>query len=312
MLAPGATRLLKTVALVSALGCVVASSAGCSQGATSAGGFSIFDIADGLFISDFTGNSIPVYGSPFTSTSAPVFTMHLTDRIALARDGTSNLITEQSNGSTGILTEFRYPLIVNPLPSATVNLPGPSAITDYNGNFYIGAGNTVSKTALPLTSGSTFTTFSSGFANVRGLSYVNAGLLVSDQGNATLPPGVTILNSSGSPIVKITNGITNARGVCGDGANSFFVIDPVASKALLYTTPFTAGSTPSATITTGLSAPSNCKMNLADNIAIFVNMNSVVLYQAPYSNSSMPFATITNGLNGPSDALYALNIRFTF
>ena len=248
--------------------------------------FSVTSAMQTLFVSNYSGNTVTVYGAPYGS---PAATISLTNPTGIATDSAGDLFAGDNVDADVHIYAPPYtgtPITAGPNGAYTISyvMVAPS------GTLFAGGGTNVISVAPPYTGSPAYVT-QSAFAP-KGMALDASGdLFVPNQNNSTVdvfaPP------YTGSPTV-ITSGLSEPEQVVLDASGNLFVANFNSSTVTEYAPPYTGS--PIATLTTSVGQPGALAIDAAGRLFI-ANSYGVTIYTKPYTGTPV---VITSGVSGPT------------
>jgi streptogramin lyase len=243
---------------------------------------------------DDSSGVVQIFAQPFSGTSTPVVSF---------KDGTSTDVDDIAFDSSGrayvgSFGQNKVDVFTPPFTntststfSVTTGTSPQGVDVDAAGNLYVanGGGPSVTIYNQPLSGASTANvTITTGLAGPTGLKHDGAGnLYVADANNYVAIYNPPFSNAS-APSVKVP--VVGVWGIFVDPTGNLWAVDRGDKKVEKFTPPFTNTSTPTLTISTGLTDPAYPALDGAGNLYVsnFGGPGSIHVYLAPLSMASAP------------------------
>ncbi|HXH95393.1 MAG TPA: hypothetical protein VNN25_27705 [Thermoanaerobaculia bacterium] len=239
------------------------------------------------------------YALPISGSSTPNFTVVSSNVVAMAQDGSGNLVMGDFLGQ---LKFFTAPLSGASTASATfANGAGPNtgqfAFTP-TGDFFVGTvGTAVNKFTHPFSNASTpsqvITT--AGMTSAIGVALDAAqNMYISDAGGSGSSIFVLAPPYTGAPIHTPAISGKFYRKVAVSGTQLFVAdVSGTTGRVDVYNLPITAVSAPAFSITNGTNTPETVALDVSGNLYVGNLGNSTVtVYSSPFSAASAPVTTM--------------------
>jgi hypothetical protein len=272
-----------------------------------------------LYVGNAGSNTVTIYNQPFSNSSTPSVTMtsgfNNPNSVVFDSSGTLYVANYAGNNVAAYTSPFTSGSTANAVSLSNLNGP-QDLLFPSPGNLYVSNYNNNTITLYQTISGafSQNGTISTGLSGPQQMALDSSNNLYV----ANRTGGVNIYSSpyTGAP-ATITTGLAGPQGVSFDSSGNLYVAtcpscagSGATSSVQIYRPPFSSGSSPSVTITSGVSQAFRVAFDAIGNLYVSNSgTNTVTIYtpstsNPPFSSASTPSVTIATGTTPVGVALH--------